>query len=43
MKAQVKREIRTLRKELEACNCSMKIIDIKSMIKVLETMLEDLN
>ena len=43
MKTELKREIRTLRKELEVCNCAMKIVDIKSMIKVLETMLEDLD
>lgn len=43
MKAQVKAEIRSLKKELAMCKSAVKIIDLKSMIMVLETILEDLD
>jgi len=43
MKAELKKEIRNLKKELKTCTDSFKIVDITSLIEVLQVMLEDLN
>lgn len=43
MKTQLRNEIRRLKVELKVATSPMKILDIYGMIKVLESMLEDLN
>lgn len=43
MKAQIKQEIRRLKKELSQAKTLAKVLDIESMIKLFETLLEDLN
>jgi len=43
MKAQLRNEIRRLKVELKAAKEPIKILDIYGMIKLLESMLEDLN